>query len=128
RAMTPTTPLWGKLSDLYSKKALVQIALIVYVLGSAAAGLSQNPGMLIACRVVQGVGVGGLSALAQIVMAAMISPRERGRYSGYLGATCAVATVGGPPLGRIITDPSWLGWRWRFYRCVPVAGLALLVR
>ncbi|MFE9881169.1 MFS transporter [Streptomyces sp. NPDC005784] len=126
-AMTATTPLWGKLSDLYSKKALVQIALIVYVLGSAAAGLSQNPGMLIACRVVQGVGVGGLSALAQIVMAAMISPRERGRYSGYLGATFAVATVGGPLLGGVITDTSWLGWRWCFYVGVPFAIIALIV-
>ncbi|MFF3452539.1 MFS transporter [Streptomyces sp. NPDC002667] len=126
-AMTATTPLWGKLSDLYSKKALVQIALIIYVLGSAAAGLSQNPGMLIACRVVQGVGVGGLSALAQIVMAAMISPRERGRYSGYLGATFAVATVGGPLLGGVITDTSWLGWRWCFYVGVPFAVIALIV-
>src|SRR4051794_12197209 len=126
-AMTATTPLWGKLSDLYSKKALVQIALVVYVLGSAAAGLSQNPGMLIACRVVQGVGVGGLSALAQIVMAAMISPRERGRYSGYLGATFAVATVGGPLLGGVITDTSWLGWRWCFYVGVPFAVIALVV-
>ncbi|MFJ6832776.1 MFS transporter [Streptomyces sp. NPDC091209] len=126
-AMTATTPLWGKLSDLYSKKALVQIALIIYVLGSAAAGLSQNPGMLIACRVVQGVGVGGLSALAQIVMAAMISPRERGRYSGYLGATFAVATVGGPLLGGVITDTSWLGWRWCFYVGVPFAIIALIV-
>ncbi|WP_369247677.1 MFS transporter [Streptomyces sp. R41] len=126
-AMTATTPLWGKLSDLYSKKALVQIALVVYVLGSAAAGLSQNPGMLIACRVVQGIGVGGLSALAQIVMAAMISPRERGRYSGYLGATFAVATVGGPLLGGVITDTSWLGWRWCFYVGVPFAIIALIV-
>ncbi|MFD4525039.1 MFS transporter [Streptomyces sp. NPDC058470] len=126
-AMTATTPLWGKLSDLYSKKTLVQIALIVYVLGSAAAGLSQNPGMLIACRVVQGVGVGGLSALAQIVMAAMISPRQRGRYSGYLGATFAVATVGGPLLGGVITDTSWLGWRWCFYVGVPFAVVALIV-
>ncbi|MFJ1972807.1 MFS transporter [Streptomyces sp. NPDC087903] len=126
-AMTATTPLWGKLSDLYSKKALVQIALVVYVLGSAAAGLSQNPGMLIACRVVQGIGVGGLSALAQIVMAAMISPRERGRYSGYLGATFAVATVGGPLLGGVITDTSWLGWRWCFYVGVPFAVIALIV-
>jgi len=126
-AMTATTPLWGKLSDLYSKKALVQIALIIYVLGSAAAGLSQNPGMLIACRVVQGIGVGGLSALAQIVMAAMISPRERGRYSGYLGATFAVATVGGPLLGGVITDTSWLGWRWCFYVGVPFAIIALIV-
>ncbi|MFJ6986186.1 MULTISPECIES: MFS transporter [unclassified Streptomyces] len=126
-AMTATTPLWGKLADLYNKKALVQIALVIYVLGSAAAGLSQNTGMLIACRVVQGVGVGGLSALAQIVMAAMISPRERGRYSGYLGATFAVATVGGPLLGGVITDTSWLGWRWCFYVGVPFAVIALIV-
>ncbi|MEV0090635.1 MFS transporter [Streptomyces sp. NPDC050738] len=126
-AMTATTPLWGKLSDLFSKKLLVQIALIIYVLGSAAAGLSQNSGMLIACRVVQGIGVGGLSALAQIVMAAMISPRERGRYSGYLGATFAVATVGGPLLGGVITDTSWLGWRWCFYVGVPFAIIALIV-
>jgi EmrB/QacA subfamily drug resistance transporter len=126
-SMTATTPLWGKLSDLYSKKALVQIALVIYVLGSAAAGLSQNAGMLIACRVVQGIGVGGLSALAQIVMAAMISPRERGRYSGYLGATFAVATVGGPLLGGVITDTSWLGWRWCFYVGVPFAIIALVV-
>ncbi|MGW2518634.1 MFS transporter [Streptomyces sp. NPDC001617] len=126
-AMTATTPLWGKLADLYSKKALVQIALVIYVLGSAAAGLSQNAGMLIACRVVQGIGVGGLSALAQIVMAAMISPRERGRYSGYLGATFAVATVGGPLLGGVITDTSWLGWRWCFYVGVPFAVVALIV-
>ncbi|MFG2453614.1 MFS transporter [Streptomyces sp. NPDC048512] len=126
-SMTAATPLWGKLSDLYSKKALVQIALIIYVLASAAAGLSQNAGMLIACRVVQGIGVGGLSALAQIVMAAMISPRERGRYSGYLGATFAVATVGGPLLGGVITDTSWLGWRWCFYVGVPFAIIALIV-
>ncbi|MFJ2771659.1 MFS transporter [Streptomyces sp. NPDC087300] len=126
-AMTATTPLWGKLSDLFSKKALVQIALIIYVGGSVVAGLSQSAGMLIACRVVQGIGVGGLSALAQIVMAAMISPRERGRYSGYLGATFAVATVGGPLLGGVITDTSWLGWRWCFYVGVPFAIIALIV-
>ncbi|MGW0698052.1 MDR family MFS transporter [Streptomyces sp. NPDC002867] len=126
-AMTATTPLWGKLADLFSKKLLVQISLIIYVLGSVVAGLSQNAGMLIACRVVQGIGVGGLSALAQIVMAAMISPRERGRYSGYLGATFAVATVGGPLLGGIITDTDWLGWRWCFYVGVPFAVIALIV-
>jgi len=126
-AMTVTTPLWGKLADLTSKKLLVQIALVIYVTGSMAAGLSQNSGMLIACRVVQGVGVGGLSALAQIVMAAMISPRERGRYSGYLGATFAVATVSGPLLGGVITDTSWLGWRWCFYVGVPFAVIALVV-
>lgn len=126
-AMTATTPLWGKLADLFSKKLLVQTALVIYVLGSVVAGLSQNAGMLIACRVVQGIGVGGLSALAQIVMAAMISPRERGRYSGYLGATFAVATVGGPLLGGVITDTDWLGWRWCFYVGVPFAVIALIV-
>ncbi|MFE3739949.1 MFS transporter, partial [Streptomyces sp. NPDC059134] len=126
-AMTASTPLWGKLSDIFSKKLLVQIALIIYVLGSVVAGLSQNAAMLITCRVFQGIGVGGLSALAQIVMAAMISPRERGRYSGYLGATFAVATVGGPLLGGVITDTSWLGWRWCFYVGVPFAVIALIV-
>ncbi|AHH17310.1 MFS-type transporter [Nocardia nova SH22a] len=126
-AMTATTPLWGKLADLFSKKALVQIALLIYVGGSVVAGLSQNPGMLIACRAVQGIGAGGLSALAQIVMAAMIAPRERGRYSGYLGAVFAVATVGGPLLGGVITDTSWLGWRWCFYVGVPFAVIALVV-
>ncbi|MFI2202098.1 MFS transporter [Streptomyces sp. NPDC020192] len=126
-SMTAATPLWGKLADLYSKKALVQIALVIYVVASMAAGLSQNTGMLITFRVFQGIGVGGLSALAQIVMAAMISPRERGRYSGYLGATFAVATVGGPLLGGVITDTSWLGWRWCFYVGVPFAIIALIV-
>ncbi|MFJ2699926.1 MFS transporter [Streptomyces rochei] len=125
--MTASTPLWGKLADLVSKKALVQIALIVYVVGSVVAGLSQNPGMLIAARGIQGLGAGGLAALAQIIMAAMISPRERGRYSGYLGATFAVATVGGPLLGGVITDTSWLGWRWCLYVGVPFAVLALIV-
>lgn len=125
--MTASTPLWGKLADLFSKKALVQIALIVYVIGSVVAGLAQNPGMLITARAIQGLGAGGLSALAQIIMAAMIAPRERGRYSGYLGATFAVATVGGPLLGGVITDTSWLGWRWCLYVGVPFAILALIV-
>ncbi len=126
-AMTASTPLWGKLADLFSKKALVQIALCVYVVGSVIAGLAQNPAMLIGARVIQGLGGGGLSALAQIVMAAMIAPRERGRYSGYLGATFAVATVGGPLLGGVITDTSWLGWRWCLYVGVPFAIIALVV-
>ncbi|QZZ32821.1 MFS transporter [Streptomyces sp. ST1015] len=126
-AMTASTPLWGKLADLVSKKALVQIALVVYIVGSVVAGLSQNSGMLIGARVIQGLGAGGLTALAQIIMAAMISPRERGRYSGYLGATFAVATVGGPLIGGVITDTSWLGWRWCLYVGVPFALIALAV-
>ncbi|MGW0839483.1 MFS transporter [Streptomyces sp. NPDC002787] len=126
-AMTASTPLWGKLADLFSKKLLIQLALVVFVLGSAAAGLSQNAGMLIAFRAVQGIGMGGLSSLAQIILAAMISPRERGRYNGYLGATFATAMVGGPLVGGVITDTDWLGWRWCFYVGVPFAVVALIV-
>ncbi|MFJ9588868.1 MFS transporter [Streptomyces acidicola] len=125
--MTASTPLWGKLADLVSKKLLIQIALVIFVAGSAAAGLSQNPGMLITFRAVQGIGMGGLSSLAQIILAAMISPRERGRYNGYLGATFATAMVGGPLIGGVITDTSWLGWRWCFYVGVPFAVVALIV-
>ena len=125
--MTASTPLWGKLADLTSKKVLVQSALVVFVIGSVVAGLAQNSAMLITARAIQGLGGGGLSALAQIIMAAMISPRERGRYSGYLGATFAVATVGGPLLGGVITDTSWLGWRWCLYVGVPFAIIALIV-
>jgi EmrB/QacA subfamily drug resistance transporter len=126
-ATTVSTPIWGKLADLTSKKILVQLGLVIYVLGSAAAGLSQNAGMLIGARVVQGLGAGGLTALAQVIMAAMISPRERGRYSGYIGAVFAVGTVTGPLIGGAIVDTSWLGWRWCFYVGVPFAILALFV-
>jgi EmrB/QacA subfamily drug resistance transporter len=126
-AATAATPIWGKLADLFSKKLLVQLAIVVFVLGSMLAGLSQSMGMLIGFRVIQGVGMGGLQALAQVVMGAMIPPRERGKYSGYLGAVMAVATVGGPLLGGVIVDTSWLGWRWTFYVCVPIALVALFV-
>lgn len=126
-AMTASTPLWGKLADLFSKKLLIQLALVVFMAGSALAGLSQNAGMLIAFRAVQGIGMGGLSSLAQIILAAMISPRERGRYNGYLGATFATAMVGGPLIGGVITDTDWLGWRWCFYVGVPFAVVALIV-
>ncbi|WP_434743203.1 MFS transporter [Micromonospora sp. SH-82] len=126
-ATTATTPIWGKLADLTNKKMLVQLALLIYVLGSVLAGLSQSTGQLIACRVLQGIGAGGLTALAQVVMATMIAPRERGRYSGYLGAVMAVATIGGPLVGGLIVDTSWLGWRWCFYVGVPFALAALVV-
>ncbi|KUJ48738.1 MDR family MFS transporter [Micromonospora maris] len=126
-ATTATTPLWGKLADLTSKKVLVQLSLAIFVLGSVLAGLSQSTGQLIACRVVQGIGAGGLTALVQVVIATMIAPRERGRYSGYLGAVMAVGTIGGPLIGGVIVDTSWLGWRWCFYVGVPFALAALVV-
>ncbi len=126
-ALTATTPIWGKLSDLMSPKLLVQISLVIYVAGSAVAGLSQSVGMLIFARAIQGIGAGGLLALVQVIMARMIAPRERGRYSGYLGAVFALATVLGPLVGGVIVDTSWLGWRWCFYVGVPFAALAIVV-
>ncbi|HEY0359760.1 MAG TPA: MFS transporter [Mycobacteriales bacterium] len=124
---TAATPIWGKLADLFSKKLLMQLSIVVFVVGSALCGLSTSMGMLIGFRIIQGIGMGGLQALTQTVMGAMIPPRERGRYSGYLGAVMAVATVGGPLLGGVIVDTSWLGWRWCFYVGVPIAVVALLV-
>src|SRR5918994_2191999 len=103
-ALTASTPIWGKLADLVDRKLLVQVALAIFVLGSALAGLAQTSGELIAFRVLQGVGAGGLTALAQVIMADLISPRERGRYAGYLGAVMAVRLVGGPLLRGVITS------------------------
>ena len=102
--MTATTPIWGKLADLFSKKLLVQSALVIYSVGSLIAALAPNMQVLIGARVVQGLGVGGLTALVQVVIASMVSPRERGRYSGYIGATFALATVSGPLIGGLIVD------------------------
>ncbi|MGY5885811.1 MFS transporter [Modestobacter lacusdianchii] len=126
-ASTASTPIWGKLADLFSKKLLIQIAIVVFVVGSMLAGLSQSVPTLIGWRVLQGLGLGGLQALVQIAMAAMISPRERGRYSGLLGSVMAVATVGGPLIGGLLVDTSWLGWRWCFFVGVPFAAVALVL-
>ncbi|TDW70692.1 EmrB/QacA subfamily drug resistance transporter [Kribbella pratensis] len=126
-AMTVSTPVWGKLSDLISKKLLVQLAIIMFVTGSVLAGASQNVPFLIGSRVLQGLAMGGLMALAQAIVGAAIPPRNRGRYSGYMGAVMALATVSGPLVGGVIVDTSWLGWRWCFYVCVPLAVLSLIV-
>ncbi|TWE28159.1 MFS transporter [Prauserella muralis] len=123
---TATTPIWGKLSDLFSKKLLYQLAIVIFTAGSVLGGIAQSMPELIGFRALQGVGMGGLQALIQAVMAAMIAPRERGRYSGYIGATFAVATVSGPLLGGVLVD-SPLGWRWCFWVCVPIAVLAFVV-
>ncbi|MGV9765397.1 MULTISPECIES: MDR family MFS transporter [Micromonospora] len=124
---TATTPIWGKLADLFDKKLLIQVAIVVFLVGSIAAGFAQSAGQLIAARAFQGIGVGGLQALVQVAIAAMIPPRERGRYNGYLGGVMALATVGGPLLGGLIVDTSWLGWRWCFFVGVPVAAVALFL-
>jgi EmrB/QacA subfamily drug resistance transporter len=124
---TASTPIWGKLADLFNKKTLVQIAIGIFVLGSVASGFAQNAEQLIGSRAIQGLGVGGLQALVQVVIAAIIPPRERGRYNGYLGGVMAVATVGGPLLGGLIVDVPWLGWRWCFFVGVPIAIIAFIV-
>ncbi|KAB8194618.1 MFS transporter [Nonomuraea phyllanthi] len=123
-ASTASTPIWGKLADLFDKKLLLQISIATFMLSSLACGFAQNTGQLIAFRAVQGLGMGALQILSQVVIAAMITPKERGRYNGYLGAVMAVATVGGPLLGGLIADTSWLGWRWCFFVAVPFAVLA----
>jgi EmrB/QacA subfamily drug resistance transporter len=126
-AMTVTVPLWGKLADLMNQKLLVQLSLTLFVAGSLLAGFSQDTTTLIVSRVIQGIGAGGLTALVQIVMAAMIPPRELGRYAGIFGGVFAVATVAGPLIGGVIVDTSWLGWRWCFFIGVPFAVAAIVL-
>lgn len=120
-----STPIWGKLADLTNRKVLFQLAIVIFVLATAAAGFSTSPEMLIAFRAVQGLGAGGLAALSQVLMADIISPRERGRYMGLFGGVMALATIGGPLLGGVITD-AW-GWRWNFFVALPFAVLALIM-
>jgi EmrB/QacA subfamily drug resistance transporter len=124
--MTATTPLWGKLADLFSKKLLVQTALVIYSVGSLVAAFAPSMAVLIGARAFQGLGVGGLTALVQVVIATMVSPRERGRYSGYIGAVFALATVSGPLIGGLIVD-SPFGWRGCFFVGLPIAALAFVV-
>ncbi len=123
--MTITTPIWGKLSDLFNKKALIQLSIVLFVVGSIGAGLSQTVPPMMAFRAIQGVAMGGLIALAQSIMGSIIPPRQRGRYSGYMGAVMAVSTVSGPLLGGVITDNA--NWRWCFFVCVPLAVVSLIM-
>jgi EmrB/QacA subfamily drug resistance transporter len=125
-ANAATTPVWGKLADLFDKKVLVQLSIVIFVAGSVMAGLSQTIPLLLTARVVQGIAMGGLTALAQAIIGSMIPPRDRGKYSGYMGAVMAVGTAGGPLLGGFIVD-SPLGWRWTFFVCVPLAVVALIL-
>ncbi|MBM7415992.1 EmrB/QacA subfamily drug resistance transporter [Rhodococcus sp. PvP016] len=125
-ANAASTPIWGKLADLFNKKLLVQSSLVIFVAGSVMAGLAHNVPILLAARVVQGIGMGGLTALVVAIIGSIVSPRERGRYSGYMGAVMAVSMSGGPILGGVIVD-SPLGWRWCFFVCIPLAVIALLL-
>ena len=120
-----STPIWGKLSDLLDRKLLLQLSLGIFVVASAIAGFSQTTGMLIALRVIQGIGVGGLTSLVFVAVALIISPRERGKYMGIVGGVMAVATIGGPLLGGIVTDA--FGWRANFFIGLPIAIAAIAI-
>ncbi|SIO84665.1 MDR family MFS transporter [Nocardiopsis sp. JB363] len=124
--MTASTPVWGKLSDLWGRKLLFQIALGVFIVASLAAGFAQDINWLIAARALQGLGVGGLATLPNIILGDVVSPRERGRYSGLIGMVFGVSTVLGPLVGGFLVD-SPLGWRWCFLITVPLAVVAFIV-
>jgi EmrB/QacA subfamily drug resistance transporter len=118
------TPIWGKLGDMYGRKKLFIVSIVIFLVGSALSGLSQNMDQLIIFRALQGIGGGGLMALILAIVADIIPPRQRGRYQGYFGAVFAVASVAGPLLGGLFTQH--LSWHWIFYINIPL-GLAALV-
>ena len=111
-ASTAATPLWGKLGDQYGRKRLFQTAIVIFLIGSALCGISQNMGELIAFRALQGLGGGGLMVTTIAVVGDIIPPRERGRYQGFFGGVFGVSTVIGPLLGGFFVDN--LSWRWIF--------------
>jgi EmrB/QacA subfamily drug resistance transporter len=122
---TAATPLWGKISDLYGRRIIFQAAIVLFLAGSALCGLAQNMPQLIGFRALQGIGGGGLLAIAFSIIGDIIPPRERGRYQGYFGAVWGASAVAGPLLGGWFTDGP--GWRWIFYINIPIGIVALAI-
>ncbi|MDR1851062.1 MAG: MFS transporter [Propionibacteriaceae bacterium] len=120
-ASTASTPIWGKLADLFNKKTLELAGLTVFIVGSLLAGFSPNTGFLIAFRAIQGIGLGAMLALTQAILGSIIAPKDRGKYMAYTGGTIAVATIIAPLLGGFVVDAPFLGWRWCFWITVPLA-------
>lgn len=128
---TASTPLYGKISDLYGRRPVFQFAIVTFLVGSFLAGASQNMGQLIATRAIQGLGAGGLMALTFVIIGDIIPPRDRGRYQGYFGGVFGISSVAGPLLGGFFSDRANIfgvtGWRWIFYINLPIGILALVL-
>ena len=124
-ASTVVGPLYGKLGDLYGRKRVLEIAIVLFLIGSALSGAAQDMTQLIVFRAVQGLGGGGLMVISMAVVGDLVAPRDRGRYQGLFGGVFGVATVAGPLLGGFFVDN--LSWRWIFYINIPLGALALLV-
>ena len=124
-ATTASTPLYGKLGDMYGRKPVFLAAILIFLAGSLLSGLSQTMGQLIGFRALQGLGAGGLMVGAQAIIAEIVPPRDRGRYMGLIGSVFAVASVAGPLLGGFFVEA--LSWRWVFYVNMPIGVIAVLV-
>ena len=128
---TASTPLYGKISDLYGRRPVFQFAVVTFLVGSFLSGAAQSMGELIAFRALQGLGAGGLMSLTFVIIGDIIPPRERGRYQGYFGAVWGLSSVAGPLLGGFFSDRAEIfgiaGWRWIFYINLPFGILALLI-
>src|SRR6187401_2894061 len=122
---TISVPFWGKLSDIYGRKPIFMIGIVIFLIGSALSGLSQNMAMLILFRGIQGIGAGSLFPVALSIIGDMFTPAERGRYQGLFGAVFGVAFVAGPLIGGWLTENA--GWHWIFYVNIPIGIVALIV-
>jgi EmrB/QacA subfamily drug resistance transporter len=122
---TVSTPIWGKIGDLYGRKNIFLTSIVIFLVGSALSGMAQTMPQLIGFRALQGLGAGGLLVGAMAIIGDLVPPRERGRYQGLFAGVMALAMVAGPLVGGFITDN--LNWRWAFYVNLPLGGLALIV-
>ncbi|MET9535005.1 MULTISPECIES: MDR family MFS transporter [unclassified Streptomyces] len=122
-ATAASTPIWGKVGDMYGRKGAFLASIVIFLIGSAASGMAQDMSQLIGFRAIQGLGAGGLMVGVMAIIGDLIPPRERGKYQGMMAGVMAVAMIGGPLVGGAITDH--LGWRWTFYINLPLGAVAL---